>query len=137
MIAFEISLNGERIYTCGAGDLGHLSFSLHSLGILTANGPSHEHTRAHGAAVDPWRAMKIWPGIDDLKAGDEIRVRIIEVDACDPPEKEYSRPGKPFYATKNLRQGKLKDNLPKPKDDEAFRLFPDEPDSQGDESRSP
>ena len=53
MIAFEILLNGERIYTCGTGDLGRLSFSVNSLGIQTANGPSHEHTRAVGVAVRP------------------------------------------------------------------------------------
>lgn len=127
MIAFEIWLNGKRLYTCGAGDVGRLSFSVDSLGIQTDRGPSHEHTRAFGSAIHPGISMKWWQQIDELKVGDEISVRIVEVDECDPPEKDYPLPGKLSYAT-NMKRSKSKSNFVKPKDDEAFRLFPDDPD---------
>jgi len=124
MIAFEISVNGDRVYTCGAGDVGRLTFSLYSLGIRTDNGPSHEHTRASGCAVHPGRSLKTWPEIDDLKVGDEITVRLVEVSDCDPPEKEHPFPKRfPMAA----RMDKPKTNGPKQRDDEAFRLFPDGP----------
>lgn len=73
----------------------------------------------------------MWPHIHDLKVGDEISVRIIEADNCDPPEKEHIFPKEP-YPTTEIHRGKSVSGgkPPNSRDDEAFRLFPDDTDEK-------
>ena len=82
MIAFVISVNGQRIGTIGVGDSGvlgaHVSWSGHSgepgnldLGIGGLDSRTDEHIR--------------WPDPPEIKVGDTITIQVIETDTVDTP----------------------------------------------------
>ena len=86
MRAFEVYLNGERLCTAGIGDDGVLNTLLDH---VKGNGRDEVYLRV-GGLISPigehvtWRTLKV-------KAGDELRVRIIESEKVDKPRKRYRR----------------------------------------------
>lgn len=85
MVAFEILVNGKRLYTIGAGDFGVVSADVHWDRIQKKTGQVHERARVMGHALHVAdNTHSLWPN-EDLKVGDEVTIRIIETDDCDPP----------------------------------------------------
>ena len=82
MIAFVVSVNGQRVCTIGVGDSGvlgaHVSWSGHSgvpgnldLGIGGLDSRTDEHIR--------------WPDPPEIKVGDSITIQVIETEMVDTP----------------------------------------------------
>jgi len=87
MIAFQVSLNGERLCTAGVGDKGVLS-AIVTWVLRTADGvpsPSELSLSVGGLAAD---AHLEWPAPRHLAVGDEVTVRIVEAAEADPPARE-------------------------------------------------
>ena len=77
MIGFEVSLNGRRLCTAGAGDDGVLT------AIVSFVCKRKElELEIGGLAAD---AHLKWPAPPTLVVGDEITVRVVETDQPDPP----------------------------------------------------
>ena len=87
MVAFEILLNGKRLYTIGIGDFGILTASVMHTRVQTIRGPVHEEVivdgRGHNASETGDNRSVVW-GRVPAKVGDEIVIRVIESDSCDP-----------------------------------------------------
>jgi len=82
MIAFVVSVNGQRVCTVGVGDSGvlgaHVSWSGRSgeagdldLGIGGLDTRTDEHIR--------------WPDPPEIKVGDTITIQVVETDTVDTP----------------------------------------------------
>lgn len=84
MVAFEILVNGKKLYTIGAGDFGILSALVHWDRIHNKTGRVYERACVRGNAMHGSdKTHSVWPD-ENLKVGDEVTVRIIETDNCDP-----------------------------------------------------
>ena len=82
MIAFVVSLNGQRVCTIGIGDSGVLSAHVNwvgrpgeagdlFLGIGGLDTRTDQHIR--------------WPDLPELEVGDTVTIQVIEADTVDPP----------------------------------------------------
>jgi hypothetical protein len=96
MICFEVYVNGKRVCLAGVGETGVLS------GILTwvKRGPHQAHEDAGeddipdedvtlhvgGLGQHGKDALHLDWADEDLNVGDEVLLRIVERDKCDPPE---------------------------------------------------
>lgn len=96
MIAFEVSLNGERMYLAGAEDLTVLSAQVTAIGKLgdkTAqrfpdDTTSDIHYNVSGLTVRPNRSDNLfveWAAMESLQVGDVLEVRIVETEEPDLP----------------------------------------------------
>lgn len=106
MIAFEISVNGEKLCTAGIGDKGVLSAII--------NGPKRPNLSVGGLANDEhlhWLEREAGFG---LKVGDEVTVRIVEADCVDEPV------GRSVSPTRAETEREVSDCL-----EEARSLLPD------------
>jgi hypothetical protein len=95
MVAFEVLLNSKRIYTMGIGDFGTMGIG--DFGVMTAHatyhrvrtqrGPIEEGVAVFGTghnSTDPeTKRGVVWDWVE-AKVGDEITIRVIETDTCDP-----------------------------------------------------
>jgi hypothetical protein len=94
MIAFEILLNGKRLYTIGIGEFGVLNAHVMHHRVQTIHGPISEavvvYGQGHATNETGDRRAVVWERVA-TKVGDEIAIRVIESDSCDP--------GKPLCAT--------------------------------------
>ena len=80
MRAFEVYLNEERLCVAGVGEDGVLNTMIdHIIG----NNRNDLFMRTGGLLTQTMEHV-MW-ATRDLKVGDEIRVRIVETDAVDPP----------------------------------------------------
>jgi hypothetical protein len=77
MIGFEVTLNGHRLCTAGAGDQGVLS------AIVSSVAKRKELSLEIGGLVDD--ANLAWSTPETLAVGDVVIVRVVEVEHPDPP----------------------------------------------------
>jgi hypothetical protein len=78
MIGFEVTLNGHRLCLAGAGDQGVLSVTVSSVG------KRKELSLDIGGLVDD--ANLGWDTPESLAIGDEVLIRVVDVDRPDPPK---------------------------------------------------
>lgn len=82
MIAFVISVNGERTHTIGVGDVGVLSANLTWLVRPSGSGDLMYHL----SGVDGRTEEHLyWAPLPEVKVGDTLSIQIIETDAVDTP----------------------------------------------------
>jgi hypothetical protein len=95
MIAFEVSVNGERRYVAGHTDARMLSIWMHGnftvLPVVHKSFGVHTSIAVPGAAEGDLHTLS-YPG-NRLSVGDEVTIRIIEVDRADPPTKRNTGEG--------------------------------------------
>ena len=101
MIAFEVSLNGIRICTAGANDLGVLSTIVSAHGKLGKKAvpyrpdatSSDVHYTVGGLTSRPAPKKDVhlrWKSVAPLQVGDIIQVKVLETTKVDRPrEREY------------------------------------------------
>ena len=92
MIAFEIILNGQKLCTAGAGDLGVVATNLcwvrrKSLpdGVVIPDWTPEELTIDVGG-IDSYTDEHLRWLREELKVGDTVEIRVIEIDRVDEPE---------------------------------------------------
>jgi len=106
MRAFKIQLNGERLCIAGVGDDGVLSAIVDcvtrpkgtdsSLFVGGLHSPTAEHVR--------------WVQHKRLRAGDEIRIKVVDVASVDAPKKKYrTHPAETLSAKKRYVRKMAKD----------------------------
>jgi hypothetical protein len=86
MIAFEVTLNGQRLCTASAGETGVLTAAVTWV-MRTAPGvtePSDLRLEVGGLAK---HAHLRWPAPRTLAVGDEVIVRILDAAHSDPPSR--------------------------------------------------
>ena len=77
MLAFEVTLNAQRLCIAGANDASVLT------AILSFVAKRDELELEIGGLAD--EAHLTWPSAGHLSLGDEVTVRIVETDRPDPP----------------------------------------------------
>jgi hypothetical protein len=77
MTGFEVVLNGRRLCIAGAGEHGTLTT------IISSVGKRSELMLEVGGLSDD--AHLTWAVPSDLSVGDEVIVRVVEVEQADPP----------------------------------------------------
>src|SRR4051794_29620063 len=97
MLCFEIWRNGEKLTTAGVHE-GVLSMILSWVG----KGPNASSIAASSTEAIPGIRLMVggaegvtsidWCDIDQLKVGDELRVRLISSDHLDPPIRSQTAP---------------------------------------------
>jgi hypothetical protein len=82
MIAFVVSVNGQRVCTIGVGDSGVLGAHVSWVGrpgeagdLDLGVGGLDSHTDEHIG----------WPDPPEIKVGDTVSIQVIETDTVDPP----------------------------------------------------
>ena len=110
MLCFEIWRNDQKLVTAGLSDTGVLSFMLtwvgkepnaSSIAVSTVgNIPD-----LHDSSFDPLGDKRVdWLNMENLKLGDEFRVRLISSDNPDPPaQTSYYPRGRPDWIKKRNR----------------------------------
>ena len=94
MIAFEVSLNGKRVCTAGADDLGVLSAIISACGKLgkktvparpdETSGDVHYSVGGLTSRRDPKKDVHVrWKSVAPLKIGDVVEVRVVETEEVD------------------------------------------------------
>lgn len=91
MTAFEVHLNGQKLCTAGLGDVGVLSVILSWRGTQ----PYKDGTAPGAAAIEFTVTGLTSPAGENVhwaepavKAGDEIRIRVVDTDRVDAPQKK-------------------------------------------------
>ena len=94
MIAFEVSLNGKRVCTAGADDLGVLSAIVSACGKLGKKSVPHRPDETTGdvyfsvggltSRSDAKKDVHMkWKSVAPLAIGDVVQVRVVETDKVD------------------------------------------------------
>ena len=97
MIAFEVSLNGERVCVAGADDLGVLSTIVTASGKLGKNTvpttPDEACAEVYYSVVgltsrrDQEKDVHLrWKSVEALQIGDVVQVKVIETGKADHPK---------------------------------------------------
>jgi hypothetical protein len=108
MLCFEVWRNGEKLTTAGVSDTGVLSFMLSWVG----KEPNASLVAASSAETIPGIRCLVggiegvthvdWYETDQLKVGDELRVRLVSSDLSDPPFRSKTPPrGNPDWIKKH------------------------------------
>jgi hypothetical protein len=104
MLCFEVWKNGQKLTTAGVNDAGVLSFILSWVGKETnassIAGSSAETIQGMHCAVGGIDGATYvdWYETNDLKIGDELRVRLVSSDIPDPPLRSRTVPrGEPDW----------------------------------------
>ena len=84
MRAFEISMNGKKLCVAGIGDDGVLSAIMNWVG----KGGRGDLFLEVGGMITPSNQHVSWIPQKPLQVGDEIRIRVVEVDLVDEPVKK-------------------------------------------------
>jgi hypothetical protein len=85
MRAFEVYLNDKRVCTAGIGGDGVMNTM-----VDYVKGPGRDELYLRiGGLISPTKEHVIWSNAE-LKAGDEVRVKIVELDLVDEPQERYS-----------------------------------------------
>jgi hypothetical protein len=90
MIAFEVSVNGKRACVAGLRGQGVMSAIVNWLGGTAAKAMGRELELRVGGLNSETNQHMDWPTVL-LKVGDEVAVRIVEVDQPDTPTEIRSR----------------------------------------------
>ena len=111
MLCFEVWRNGEKLTTAGVSETGVSSFILNWVGkepnaSLIAASSTGAIPGIHCVAGGIEGAVSFdWYETDQLKIGDELRVRLISSDLSDPPFRSQSAPrGNPDWVRKHGRK---------------------------------
>lgn len=92
MIAFEVFVNGSLRYVAGHRDAHVLSLWLRSVCRGAAGVPTSTYMHAHvgvpNPAADAGQLDTLTYPNDPLSIGDEVTIRIVDVDSADPPTKQ-------------------------------------------------
>ena len=94
MIAFEVSLNGKRICTAGADDLGVLSTIVSACGKLGKNSVPYRPDETSGevhfsvsgltSRSNPKKDVHLrWKSIAPLAIGDVVLVKVVQTEKVD------------------------------------------------------
>ena len=85
MLGLQVSLNGKCLYTIGIGDFGMMNAGVDWARIAQNKGTIYEHlwVEAKGYSGQPLKDEH-WQN-HSLTLGDEVSIRIIEIDAPDLP----------------------------------------------------
>jgi hypothetical protein len=94
MIAFEVSLNGKRICTAGADDLGVLTTIVSACGKLGKKTVPARPDETSGEVFysvggltsrsDPKKNVHVrWKSVAPLKLGDVVQVKVVETEKVD------------------------------------------------------
>jgi len=85
MRGLEVSVNGAVLYTVGIGEFGMLSAGVEWARIAQNRGTIYEHlcVGARGQVAEPATARH-WQN-RALKFGDEVTVKVVEIDSPDQP----------------------------------------------------
>jgi len=111
MLCFEVWRNGEKLTTAGVSETGVLSVILSWVG----KEPNASSIAASSVAAIPGIHCSVggiegvthvnWHETDQLKIGDELRVRLISSDHSDPPIHSETPPrGNPDWVKKYRRE---------------------------------
>src|SRR5687768_6400794 len=86
MKGFAVFHNGERVCTAGIGDTGGLMINVHWIGDRRCE------TEDYGLHVGGYVGEQVltWP-VPAVKPGDEITIRLVEVDEPDTPTYSHAR----------------------------------------------
>jgi hypothetical protein len=79
MTAFEVSVNGHRLFLAGTG--GILSTIVTS--VAKNVNPSNDGLHFRLGGIDPSTGEHVDWAVPDLRVGDEVTVRIVETDRVD------------------------------------------------------
>src|SRR5689334_10340007 len=93
MYAFEIILNGQPFRTISAGEFGMIGVDLMAHRIQQARGTIADGIRLwpHGMEAGPTGDHISWEAAQ-LKAGDVVTIRVIEIEKdADPPTERMTR----------------------------------------------
>lgn len=91
MIVFEVTINGQKIKSCGTENCSVLNVILNSVGFKSADDLGDLHLRMGGMTDSDEENVcyHLRFGEVPLKIGDEVSVRIIESNQADAPIKRY------------------------------------------------
>jgi hypothetical protein len=107
MLCFEVWRNDEKLVTAGISETGVLTFYL----VWVGKEPEASSTAAASAGTIPGLECRVggidgvkhvdWYETDELKIGDELRVRLISSDTPDSPIRSKTPPrGNPDWLRK-------------------------------------
>ena len=91
MIAFEVSLNTRKVCVAGVGDLGVLSTILSWVRREGRNtetgdpGKTEEELTLNVSGLRSSKSEHVRWAENELKVGDEVCVRIVDLESVDPP----------------------------------------------------
>ncbi len=91
MLCIEVTVNGERKYVAGHAQIESMRASLH----ITEEHPRLFIVNAYLKPGESFTEDAFWPCIEP-KINDEIKIRIIECDSPDKPERLVTRGTKQF-----------------------------------------
>lgn len=87
MIALEVLVNGQPYRTMGFSDFGMVTAGVNWLRIEKKTGPIHEDLHVAGSGVDRVGGEYLTWDPQALKLGDEVTIRIVDLDKIDPPDR--------------------------------------------------
>lgn len=85
MIAFEVSLNGERLCTAAIGERGVLTTIVSWVNAKQEGGAAEGVANLHVGGLADETHVRWVDGFEKLKIGDTLAVHIIETETGDPP----------------------------------------------------
>ncbi|WP_156163270.1 hypothetical protein [Bradyrhizobium sp. LTSP857] len=98
MLCFEVWRNGEKLTTAGVSETGVLSVILSWVGkepnassIAASSAEAIPGIRCQVGGIEGVNSID-WYDTDQLKIGDELRVRLISSDHSDPPIRSQTPP---------------------------------------------
>jgi hypothetical protein len=105
MLCFEVWRNDEKLVTAGVSETGVLSFILSWVGrepntssVAATSGGTIPGASCRVGGIDGTVKHVDWYETDELKIGDEFRVRLISSDMPDPPIRSVTTPrGRPNW----------------------------------------
>jgi hypothetical protein len=98
MLAFQVSVNEQRVYTVGIGDQGLMDAGVNWARIPQINGNVHEHLWIQARAMNgESKTHHHWQNVA-IKVGDEVTINVVEIESADPP-----LPGMPSYPIQSPR----------------------------------
>jgi hypothetical protein len=87
MVGYEITVNGQRLCIAGVGENGVLTAAVSWVGKQGEAGHFHMHT----GGIDSNTDENVRWYVPELKIGDEVSIRIYEIDGPDPQPLRYKR----------------------------------------------
>ena len=85
LVGLEVTVNGRRLCVAGQED-GNVYVWLHLLGWHLADG-RRAPSQLRISATKDFVNLE-WPGVEELKVGDEVRIRVVEPTSVDEPRRK-------------------------------------------------
>ena len=112
MIAFEVSINGKKSTTAGIGDYGVLSAIL-SWVRRRADGSEEMTFDLGGLLSDDQQTENLRWLSENLKVGDEVTIRIVDIAQVEPAIERHSRSAQADMEAERNYYQQLKDKFEK------------------------